>query len=389
MEEQDITLLRHEALEKINEVQSKKVAYLSGRKVPEGVYSEELRVPVRRGAFVISVEGEEFIGWGNKKYEGVGFLGRLIGLERYLDGYLLYFTYGNEGWDERGERLGRPNHIKHPLCENGYFVPEDGLKILDYGDVILISKTGIFSGESYSELAKKYRERYLKVYQMYFDIKQKYEELIGQNQTLAEELNVLKASREDWLYYASEITAKYHLVYDTYMRFKHQYEGLMVMLDKMVDVDATLRESLKYELSTLDKRINDMLALFEHFKIEESIRAEGMNLPKLTPEMREYYKRKIISKSGLGTLKDMEKELENKEKESEQTKENMRKMIEYIRQLEERLKKLEKENAELKKEKEKTAEVQEKEVEEGGEEEAESEEEGEEKEGIVSRILRR
>ena len=395
----DLLSLKQESVEKLEEIQSKKVSVMTGKQIPKTVTSSEFEIPIRKGAYVISVEGESFIGWGNKRYEAIGFLGRLVGLERHLDGYMLYFTYGNEGWDERGERLGNPKHTIHPLCEEGFFVPEDGLKILDYGDVILVSRNGLFSGEGYSELVKKYRERYLKIYQMYFEIKNKYEEVIGQNQALSEELNILKASREDWLYYSVELTSKYHLVYDAYKRFKGEYDGLVAMLDKMVDVDSGLREAIKYELATIDKRVVDVLNLFENFKLEESIRSEGMNLPKITPEMREYYKRKLTSKTSLGKLKEMDTEIETKEKQVEQMQDNMKKIYSYAKQLEEKVKQLEEENKRLKENRQKIPEEEEESQEEGESEEGEGEaEEGEAEEGeeeskeegnIVRKILHR
>lgn len=390
---ENLSKLRNESLESVRKASNIKVDTLAGRRVPKGITVPEMGL--RRGAYVVSVEGEEYE-VGNQVVEGRAFLGRLIGVERTFGGYLLYFSHGNEGWDEIGERRGRPRHTLHPLCvDGGFFVPEDGIKVLDAGNLILVSKYGIFGASGYSELADQYRQRYMQVYQAYVDLKNEYEQKIGQLNALMHENETLKASREHWLWMAGEITQRYQMLYDMYVKFRSEYEGVVAMLDKMEDVDSSLKETIKYELSMVDKRITDMLQLFEHFKIDESMRSKLIGVPKITDDMRNYYKNKILKKTGMGTMTELDNELENKEKEVEQLKQQLQQYTQYIQQLQARNKQLEnyiKQKAQATQRNE----VIRNEVEEENEGEEETEEgegeEGENEEGEgnpVSRILSR
>ncbi len=290
-------------------------------------------MPIRYGAYVVSVEGEEYTGYHRRRVVDEGFLGLLVGIERFLDGYKLYFTYGLEGFDWRGYRAGRPNHILHPLCRNGFFVPEDGLKVLDRGYLVLVSKTGIFAGESGWDLAKEYRQKYIEVIKAYQMLKHDYEEKIGQLRALAEEVDVLKASREEWLHHYTELKYKVNLAYDSYNQYRALYNSLVSRLRKMEEVDASIREQLEYELTMLDKRINDLLEAIEWFKMEDSLRASLIDVPKVSKDVMRHKQRKFYAQSVVGQVEKMRKEIEARDEKIRQYEEQLKEKEEQLRKL--------------------------------------------------------
>ena len=324
------TLRELERIQKIAESQGIRAmkSILSG--MPNKVMRERLEFQqmIFYGAPVISIEGEEFQ-QGARVYRNVGFLGYFINMEEFVDSWRLWFTTPTGmKFDRRGYPIKNEDYVLHPLCADGQFVvPKDGgITLLDDGNLILVSRTGLLRGEGGWALAQKYAQRWRELMVAYQQKSSRIEELSQYVDQINSENSRLQAEKNALLEIVRDVQAKYRLVMTNYNRFLVEKDTLMAQLRGMHDVNANLRQNLETTCANLQKQIDDILTIVDTEAIEDSLRANLSIYPKIPIEKTMQMKKKWRDS---GIIEEDErdkviKELQEKLKEQEQIIQQLR-----------------------------------------------------------------
>jgi|GEM_PF-4010858 len=163
----------------------------------------------RRGALVVSVEGET-VQVGGQTVMGIGLLGYLVTIENTSFPNTLRIRFST--LTEKNESILTSEHgniervIESPLSISGTdainpygFIVDrkNGLRILEDGDLILVSRTGIFAGMNGWELARKMEEKWRDAEYKADEIQEAYERIVAEFDRKEREVTELKLEIAD------------------------------------------------------------------------------------------------------------------------------------------------------------------------------------------------
>lgn len=331
-----------EELEKIKNI-SKAQSIRSIKSVFEGMSRTVMRERLEfqqmifYGSPVISVEGEEFQ-QGIRTYRNVGFLGYFINMEELIDSWRLWFTTPTGmKFDRRGYPIKNQDYVLHPLCAEGqYIVPKDGgINLLDDGNLILVSRTGLLKGEGGWALAQKYAQRWRELMVAYQQKSMRVEELSQHIERLDEYRVKVEAEKNAILEILKDTQAKYRLVMTNYNRFIVEKDTLMAQLRGMHEINENLKHNLEVTCTNLQKQINDILTIVDTEAIEDSLRASLSSYPKISEEKYNRLRRKWEEEGIIDKTSDekdeeinmLKQKIEELKKELQETKQHMGEQI--------------------------------------------------------------
>lgn len=282
--------------------------------------------PIKKGAMVISVDGESEDKGSQMNFEKISYLGRFVGMKMvnpYF--YRVYFTTRNGYYESKATKVERIRKIQHPLSRKGFLVPaRSGIKVFDKGLMVLVSRIGIFEQIDGYKIASQHLRDLVKERQRSDHYQNLHEEAVIKLDTMSEELhdtylrNVSMGEQVRTLMQAkTELTKQ-----------RETAEGMLKSMksktEMSVDVLEHTRRLFEEELSKYTRYISDVLLTIERAELEDSYRAGRSTHPVL----RQQFERDIINKwKKDGIIKDNEAELLNS---------RMARMEQAIREAEER-----------------------------------------------------
>lgn len=241
--------------------------------------------PIKKGALVISVDGEGDDDTALMQFEKISYMGRFVGMKMVNPHYYrIYFTTRNGYFYENSKNV-RDRLIQHPLSQRGFLVPaKDGMRILDKGSVLLVSRYGIFSQvEGYQQASKFQREAVKEKgrSQHYMSL---HEEAVIKLDTLQEEIDNLYLRNIS----LGETVRELQGLKAELVRQKERAEGfaknLKAKAEYSQDVLEHNRRQLEEEMSKFSRYISDILMVIERQEIEDSYRAMRSSHPTLTKD---------------------------------------------------------------------------------------------------------
>jgi len=261
---------------------SKLTKEIMGQRLALGDY----HLPVKLGAPVISVDGE--ISGGNvSDYERAGFLGYYVGMKQVNDSLVRVYFTTKKGFYYEGTKNVRQakDFIPHPLAKEGYFIPtRDGYKVLDNGEILLVSRVGLFSQVDGYELSERRLKKLIRERQRGYHYQQLHEEAQLKLEGLQE--------RHDgtWMRLADATTKlrKLEAIQTRLAKAKEVANGVAENLSAKAqysqDVLEHSRRQLKVEVSKYSRSINDILLLVERNQLDEGMRGLMSEHPSLNAE---------------------------------------------------------------------------------------------------------
>lgn len=224
----------------------------------------------RRGAFVISVDGE-FMQSGGKTISGRGFLGYLIEITDTPKPEYMRIRFSTP--DIRNSKIltsPRGNIekvIEDPLSLVGADAPnpdgflvkrKTGIRILEDGDLVLVSPSGIFAGSNGWAVAKEWQEKYRDLLYEYYSIQETYESLVSEHdrteQEVMEEKNHIADLQEKEIWYQNTLTQAKAELEDMH-RILINYKS---MLPSLSEQNMTLQTELENMISNVVNRVHKL-----------------------------------------------------------------------------------------------------------------------------------
>lgn len=255
------------------------------RVVDQTILGDMVHEPIKKGAVVISVDGESDDEGAKQKFEKQSYLGRFVGIKMVSpDYYKILFTTRN-GYYYDGTQNVRQRLIQNPLSSKGFYVPaRNGYRVLDKGNILLVSRDGIFAqSEGYKQASRflrdlsKERQRsdfYMsKLDETTIRLESAQEELNGmylRNVSLSEKLRELNNIR-------SELITQRE-------RADGMAKNLKAKAEYSQDVLEHNRKQLEEEVSKFSRYVSDVTLQIERINLEDTLRATRSTHPMLTAE---------------------------------------------------------------------------------------------------------
>lgn len=269
------------------------------------VFGED-RLPIRRGAVVISVDGETDDTKGQFKWQKVSYLGRYIALQ-LRDPYWIrvMFTTKDGYFYPRTNRPKEQPDI-HPLAKKPFLVPaKGGMRLLDNGNILLVSRNGIFQQAQGWQEQRRLLEELSKEKQRSDYYMNKYEECSVQAETSQERMNDMYLR----VMSVNEDVQRLHGHKTLLLHARGKLEGLIKNLEARVehteDVLEHSRDQLISEATSLRKVISDVTMMIDVKNIDDSMKSVMSE----HPAFAKYFDKKIVDKwNREGLLSDVETE---------------------------------------------------------------------------------
>lgn len=297
--------------------------------LPDESQQQEVEgVIARRGALVISVEGENWEeGLGNMA-TGRCRLGYFVAAKEFYDGYLIKFTKP-EGFFHRGTRTPLQSHrrIEHPLSKKGFTVPRHGgILTLDNGYVLLLSKTGIFAGRGGYRQANYFRKKWIHEGYRVNELEDRLQQTTTQLKEAESQNLRLMGSKDDLTHRAMRTADSAARAKDAYVELREDMLSLRSHLESVQKVKGHVDTVLRKKITNLETNMNDIMA---HLRQERQF--ESLALQKSTvPDMRGVVSQDLIREwKEKGTLPETEED------------EKMKEIEEFMKKQDEKLKALE------------------------------------------------
>lgn len=224
----------------------------------------------RRGAVVISVEGET-IQVGGHATTGIGTLGYLISIDNTAYPNTVRVRFST--LTDRNRMILESEHgniervVESPLSisgtdainPHGFIVDrKNGLRILEDGDLVLVSRTGIFAGMNGWELARKMEERWREAEYTVGEIQEEYEKLVAEFDRKEREITDLKLDiadlQEKNIDYQKRLTEAYQKAEDVeriLISYKTKMPSLAKQNERLMNENAEIIAKVLNAVETL------------------------------------------------------------------------------------------------------------------------------------------
>jgi len=281
---------------------------------------------IKKGAVVISVEGETDDTTATQRFERQSYLGRFVRMEMISpDFFKIRFTTRG-GFFYQGTNRIREIKIENPLSKKGFIVPaKNGYRILDKGSVILVSRTGIFAQEEGYKQASRFLRDLSKERQrcnMYASHLEEAEIRLESLQTEIDDVYLKNVAINEKLRDFKEIRAEL-------IRQRELADGMAKNLKSKVeysqDVLEHQRRMLEEEVSKFSRYVSDVSMQLERMNLEDNLRATRSTHPMLSSA----YEKQLIDK--------WKREQLMSDNEAQLMKDRINRLTDRVRQQEEEL----------------------------------------------------
>ena len=253
----------------------------------------------RRGALVISVEGET-IQVGSQTVLGIGMLGYLITIENTAFPNTLRVRFST--MTPKNESILTSEHgniervIESPLSisgsnainPQGFMVDRNnGIRILEDGDLVLVSRTGIFAGMNGWELARKMEEKWREAEYKADEIQEAYQRTVAEFDRKEQEVSDLKLEisdlQEKEIEYHNSIVKAEALTEDLkriLLSYKEKIPSLAEQNQTLMDENNRLVSDILNTIKRLQTTVLKMENIHLAYTMESSIPEELMKSTK-------------------------------------------------------------------------------------------------------------
>jgi len=237
----------------------------------------------REGAWVISAEGE---GWreGLNATEGRGKLGRFYKSEEFNELVKVTFTKPNGLYvGDSTVLLPMNKRIQHPLSKAGFYVPKEGGYItLDDGWLLIVSRTGIFTGKGGWGKARELHDKYTYEVANNQNLMDRIHALTTQLNHTEAQLMIMSASREDYQLWGQEQQEKFRHAWDVLAKLRDQISSLNSQMEGLQWTNIHQENTIKENLKNMDILARELRTFVQDDHMLETMKQASSRLPELS-----------------------------------------------------------------------------------------------------------